>query len=261
MPIGVWIPLSDYRFTRPLVLQPSGKIIPCVPCVPCFWRTWRRAANRESGRNVGSTLRPDFALLGTIRPDAIRTRTSTSCASWLRLVLRYSVRTPPHPGPSRPDAASSRTLPSWRRLIYNSPALTTSDLRLSRPDDVWSKTLAPRCRFLLTERQGFVDLTTSRPDCFCSCLPRPDPTILISPFLKSGLFFLILPPIQATSWSNRDSIRRPLVISDASWTKSDAILVLRLEAFPNAVTMSFTVSWSRVTNSTLNAWFCLMSSY
>jgi len=40
----------------------------------------RRNANRESGRKVGSTLRPDFALLGAIRPDAIRTRTPTSCA-------------------------------------------------------------------------------------------------------------------------------------------------------------------------------------
>ena len=29
--------------------------------------------------------------------------------------------------------------------------------------------------------------------------------------------------------------------------------------FPNAVTMSFTVSWSRVTNSTLNPWVYLMS--
>jgi len=50
-----------------------------------------------------------------------------------------------------------------------------------------------------TERQGFVDLTTSGPDCVCSCLPRPDPTILISPFLTSGMFFLILPPVHAAS--------------------------------------------------------------
>jgi len=211
-----------------------------VPCVQCVWRTWRRNANRESGRDVGSTLCPDLALLGAIRPDAIRTRTPTFSASWLRLVLYYSVLTSPELRLSRPDD------------VY---------LRLSRPDDVWSKTLVPTWRFLLTKRQGFVDLTTSPPNCFCSWLPRPDPTILISPFVTSVLFFLILPPIHAASWSNPDYIRCRLVISDTSWTKSNAILVLRLEAFPNALTISFTVSWSRVTNSTLNPWFSLMSSY
>ena len=164
---------------------PSAKIIPCVLCVLWVWRTWRPNANRESGHDVDPTLRPDFALLSAVRPDAIPTRTPTSCASWLRLVHRLCVLTSPDLGFSRPDAFRSRTLLPWRR-------------------------------FLLTKRQGFFHLPTSHPDIFCSHLPRPDPTILISPVLTSRPFFLISPPIHAASWSNRDSIRRRLVFSDAS---------------------------------------------
>jgi len=73
----------------------SAKIIPCVLCAPCVRRQGRRNANLESGRNVGSTLRPDFASLSAIRPDAIQTWTPTSCASLLRLVLLYYLLTPP----------------------------------------------------------------------------------------------------------------------------------------------------------------------
>ena len=92
----------------------------------------------------------------------------------------------------------------------------------------------------------------------------------------SSRFSLLLPPLSRSHdsyfslpgvWSvvpdltpyicqilNHDSIRHGLVMSDASWTKSNAILVLHLEPFPNAVTMSFTVSWSSCfTNSTLNS--------
>ena len=44
-----------------------------------------------------------------------------------------------------------------------------------------------------------MEIATSRPHSFFSCLPRPDVTIVISPFLTSGVFFLILPPIHAVS--------------------------------------------------------------
>ena len=180
----------------------SAKIIPCVLCAPCVWRLGRRNANRESGRNVGPTSRANFASPSAICPDAIRTQTPTSCASWLRLVLRYSV-------------------------------LAMPDLMVSRPDTAGSNTLqVPWHRFLLTEHQGFVYLPTSRPDLFCSCLPRPDHAILLSPLMTSRYFFLILPPIHAASWPNRDSIIRRLVFSDTLWTKSNTILLFLMLWIP-----------------------------
>jgi len=129
-------------------ISTSAKIIPCVLCAPCVWRPGRRNANRESGRNIGSTSRPDFASPSAIRPDAIRTRTPTSCASWLRpdcvwcssitswLPLIYDSSVPTASGPPllRSDCVGSTTLPFLLLRVLRYCVLTASDLWLSRPD-------------------------------------------------------------------------------------------------------------------------------
>jgi len=100
----------------------SAKIIPCFLCAPCVWHPGGRNANRQSGCNVGSTSRPDFASPSAIRPDAIRTRTPTSCASWLRLVLLYYLRTPPDLQLFRSYCVGSSAIAFWLRRIYDFPA-------------------------------------------------------------------------------------------------------------------------------------------
>jgi len=184
----------------------SAKIIPCVLCVLCVWRTRRLKANRESGRDVDPTLHSDFELLSALRSDAIPTQTPTSCVSWLRLVHCLCVLTSPDLGLFSADTFGTRTLPPWWEV-------------------------------LLTEPQGFVHLPTSHPDVFCTHLPPPGPTMLISPVLTSRHFFLISPPIYAASWSNGDSIRRRRVIWDTWWTNSDTL------SYTYRLLLFLTLSW------------------
>ena len=114
--------------------------------------------------------------------------------------------------PVRPDCGWCSSITSWLPLIYDSCVPTASGPALLRSDCVGSMTRPPGCRFLLSERQGFAHLEISRPNVFTPCRPRPDPTIPISAFLTPAHFFLILRPIYAASWSDRDSIWRRVFI-------------------------------------------------
>jgi len=83
--------------------------------------------------------------------------------------------------------------------MYDSSVSTVSGPPLLPSDCVGYMTLPPKCRFLLSEHQGFAHLQISRPNVFTPCRPRPDPTTRISPFLTPGHFFLILRPRYAAS--------------------------------------------------------------
>ena len=203
-----------------------------------------------------------FALLSVVRPDAIRTRTlhpvrpdwvwCSVIASWSRPISHCLSLTTLDQALSCPNDDWSSTLPRWRHLIKHSPALMTPDQALSRADDTWSRTLPPWRLFLLTDCQGFVNLHTSGLNVFCSCFPHQDPRILIFPLLTSTHLFLMLHPTRAASWSYRDSIIYCLVISDASWPKSNAILLLYpgcTNPFSNSTLNS--VSWPDVRISIL----------